>query len=62
MVYLINGIVRTGQSHRTLTGHTGAINVLQFDETNVVTGSTDKTIRVSHPFLKLKQVLHLTLV
>lgn len=39
--------VRTGQSHRTLMGHTSTINVLQFDETHVVTGSGDKTIRVS---------------
>jgi division protein 1 len=39
-------LVRTGQSHRALTGHTGQINVLQFDESHVVTGSGDKTIRV----------------
>lgn len=43
--------VRTGQSHRSLIGHTGAINVLQFDENNVITGSGDKTIRVRFYFL-----------
>jgi division protein 1 len=39
--------VRTGQAHRTLTGHTGPVTCLQFDEMNIITGSLDKTIRVS---------------
>lgn len=38
--------VRTGQAHRTLTGHTGPVTCLQFDEMNIITGSLDKTIRV----------------
>jgi WD40 repeat protein len=42
--------VRTGQAHRTLTGHTGPVTCLQFDEMNIITGSLDKTIRVS-PFI-----------
>lgn len=39
--------VRTGQAHRTLHGHTGPVTCLQFDETHVVSGSLDKSIRVS---------------
>jgi len=39
--------VRTGQAHRTLTGHAGPVTCLQFDEMNIITGSLDKTIRVS---------------
>jgi WD40 repeat protein len=42
-------IVRTGQAHRTLTGHTAPVTCLQFDEMNIVTGSLDKTIRVGAP-------------
>ncbi len=47
-------IVRTGQPHRTLLGHTGPVTCLQFDELHVVSGSLDKTVRVSvcrHIFL-----------
>lgn len=40
-------IVRTGQAHRTLPGHTGPITCLQFDEVHLASGSQDKTIRVS---------------
>lgn len=40
-------IVRTGQSHRTLSGHSGPITALQFDEVHVVSGSLDKSIKVS---------------
>jgi division protein 1 len=40
-------LVRTGQAHRTLTGHTAPVTCLQFDENNIVTGGLDKTIRVS---------------
>lgn len=39
--------VRTGQAHRTLVGHTAPVTCLQFDENHIVTGSLDKTIRVS---------------
>lgn len=39
--------MRTGQAHRTLTGHTAPVTCLQFDEMNIVSGSLDKTIRVS---------------
>jgi division protein 1 len=40
-------IVRTGQAHRTLIGHMGPVTCLQFDESYIVSGSLDKTIRVS---------------
>jgi division protein 1 len=39
--------VRTGRAHRTLMGHTGPITCLQFDEHHIVSGSLDKTVRVS---------------
>lgn len=39
--------VRTGQAHRTLVGHTAPVTCLQFDENHVVTGSLDRTVRVS---------------
>ena len=48
--------VRTGQAHRTLIGHTGPVTSIQFDEMHVISGSLDKTIRVSLialPFLRL---------
>ncbi|KAH7103170.1 WD40 repeat-like protein [Auriculariales sp. MPI-PUGE-AT-0066] len=38
--------MRTGQSHRSLVGHTAPITSLQFDEVNIVSGSLDKTIRI----------------
>jgi division protein 1 len=38
--------LRTGQPHRALTGHTGAITCLGFDQMNLVSGSTDGTIRI----------------
>lgn len=40
-------VVRTGQAHRTLLGHTGPVTCLQFDEIHIVSGSLDKSIRVS---------------
>jgi hypothetical protein len=40
-------VVRTGQPHRTLLGHTAPVTCLQFDETHVVTGSLDKSLRVT---------------
>lgn len=38
--------VRTGQSHRTLLGHTAPVTCVQFDEHHIISGSLDKTIRV----------------
>ncbi|KAG2184490.1 hypothetical protein INT43_000399 [Umbelopsis isabellina] len=38
--------LRTGQSHRTLSGHTGPITALQFDEVHVVSGSLDRSIKI----------------
>lgn len=41
--------LRSGQVHRSLVGHTGPISSLQFDDVHLVTGSLDRSIRVSHP-------------
>ncbi|CAK5264979.1 unnamed protein product [Mycena citricolor] len=38
--------MRTGQAHRTLLGHTGAVTCLQFDEIHIASGSLDKTVQV----------------
>ncbi|KAF8934660.1 WD40-repeat-containing domain protein [Dissophora ornata] len=38
--------LRTGQSHRTLVGHTGPVTSLQFDEYHVVSGSRDRSVRI----------------
>lgn len=42
--------LRSGQVHRSLIGHTGAVTSLQFDERTLVTGSVDRSIRVRWPF------------
>ena len=42
--------LRSGQVHRSLVGHTGPITSLQFDDTHLVTGSLDRSIRVSPRF------------
>lgn len=42
--------LRSGQVHRSLVGHTGAVTCLQFDDVHLVTGSVDRSIRVSFPF------------
>jgi division protein 1 len=42
--------LRSGQVHRSLVGHTGPISSLQFDDVHLVTGSLDRSIRVSPPF------------
>lgn len=47
--------LRSGHVHRSLVGHTGAVTCLQFDETYLVTGSADRSIRVSLPFCFLHQ-------
>ena len=41
--------LRSGQVHRSLVGHTGAVTCLQFDESALVTGSADRSIRVCLP-------------
>lgn len=46
MLTLIRRVVRTGQAHRTLTGHAAPVTCLQFDEMHIVSGSLDKTVRV----------------
>ncbi|KAI9725242.1 MAG: Mitochondrial fission protein [Chrysothrix sp. TS-e1954] len=38
--------LRSGQVHRSLVGHTGAVTCLQFDERRLVTGSADRSIRI----------------
>jgi division protein 1 len=40
--------LRSGQVHRSLVGHTGPVTALQFDDVHLVTGSADRSIRVSH--------------
>lgn len=40
--------LRSGQVHRSLVGHTGPISCLQFDDVHLVTGSLDRSIRVSY--------------
>ena len=39
--------LRSGQVHRSLIGHTGPVTCLQFDDTHIVTGSADRSVRVS---------------
>ena len=39
--------LRSGQVHRSLVGHTGPVTALMFDEVQIVTASTDRSIRVS---------------
>lgn len=38
--------LRSGQVHRSLVGHTGPVTCLQFDDMHMVTGSSDRSIRV----------------
>ena len=42
--------LRSGQVHRSLVGHTGPVTCLQFDDVHLVTGSLDRSIRVSRYF------------
>ena len=42
--------LRSGQVHRSLVGHTGPVTCLQFDDVHLVTGSLDRSIRVSPEF------------
>lgn len=39
--------LRSGHVHRSLVGHTGPVTALQFDDAYLVTGSMDRSIRVS---------------
>lgn len=39
--------LRSGQVHRSLVGHTAAVTCLQFDDVHLVTGSADRSVRVS---------------
>ena len=39
--------LRSGQVHRSLVGHTGPVTCLQFDDVHIVTGSIDRSVRVS---------------
>lgn len=39
--------LRSGNVHRSLVGHTGPVTALQFDDAHLVTGSLDRSIRVS---------------
>ena len=39
--------LRSGMVHRSLVGHTGPVTALQFDDVYMVTGSQDRSIRVS---------------
>jgi len=39
--------LRSGQVHRSLVGHTGPVTCLQFDDVHMVTGSLDRSVRVS---------------
>lgn len=43
--------LRSGQVHRSLVGHTGPVTCLQFDDVHLVTGSADRSIRVSGSFV-----------
>ncbi|KAF9907227.1 Mitochondrial fission protein [Linnemannia zychae] len=38
--------LRSGQTHRTLVGHTGPLTSLQFDDYHVVSGSMDRSVRI----------------
>ena len=42
--------LRSGQVHRSLVGHTGPVTALQFDDVHLVTGSMDRSVRVSASF------------
>lgn len=45
--------LRSGHVHRSLVGHTGAVTCLQFDDVHLVTGSLDRSVRVSQPLFLL---------
>lgn len=39
--------LRSGHVHRSLVGHTGPVTCVQFDDVHLVTGSLDRSVRVS---------------
>lgn len=45
--------LRSGQVHRSLVGHTAPVTCLQFDDVHLVTGSLDRSIRVSQDCEKI---------
>jgi len=50
--------LRSGQVHRSLVGHTGPVTCLQFDDVHLVTGSLDRSIRVSSlPLYRYMQLM-----
>lgn len=53
--------LRSGQVHRSLVGHTGPVTCLQFDDSRLVTGSLDRSIRVSTKIRTLSPPPHLSL-
>jgi len=46
--------LRSGQVHRSLVGHTGPVTALQFDDVHLITGSADRSIRVSIFFMGIQ--------
>lgn len=52
--------LRSGQVHRSLVGHTGPVTCLQFDDVHLITGSLDRSIRVSRYFLTKQSATSLT--
>lgn len=53
--------LRSGQVHRSLVGHTGPVTCLQFDDVHLVTGSLDRSVRVSWPKLISQAPMYLQL-
>lgn len=51
--------LRSGQVHRSLVGHTGPVTCLQFDDTHIVTGSADRSVRVSYGLDVIDELLTL---
>lgn len=39
--------LRSGQCHRTFVGHLGTVTTVTFDDNEIISGSLDKTIKVS---------------
>lgn len=54
--------LRSGQVHRSLVGHTGPVTCLQFDDVHLVTGSVDRSVRVSccQYFVPQSRTLHIS--
>ena len=54
--------LRSGQVNRSLMGHTGPITSLQFDDVHLVTGSLDRSIRVSWLYFFLLTYMSFTIL